>query len=144
MSAGSIYLHEEFKFLDGSIGKKLFLIVNTPTKNENYLVCRTTSKEKPPYRIRRQGCSAPKRSYFMFFAGDDWFKKDTWIQFDTLYEFSAIRLLQDKFGGKARHQADLKPTNIRAVLNCILKSEDISEKYLTSIKGSLKILRKNS
>ena len=97
MSAGSIYLHEEFKFLDGSTGKKLFLIVNTPSKNENYLVCKTTSKEKPPYRISKQGCSAPKRNYFMFLSKDDWFKKDTWIQFDILYKFPAIRLLQDNF-----------------------------------------------
>ena len=140
MNVGSIYLHEEFKFLDGATRKKLFLIVNTPSKNENYLVCKTTSKEKPPYRIRKQGCSAPIRNYFMFLSKDDWFKKDTWIQFDELYEFSLLRLLQDKFGGKAKYQADLKPVNIKAVLNCILKSEDIPEKYLTSIKKSLKNL----
>ena len=138
MNVGSIYLHEEFKFLDGATGKKLFLVVNTPSKNENYLVCKTTSKQKPPYRVKKQGCSAPEKNYFMFFSGDDWFKKDTWIQFDELYEFSILGLLQDKFGGSARYQADLKPINIKAVLNCILKSEDIPEKYLNSIKKSLK------
>ena len=137
-------MHDEFKFLDGATGKKLFLVINIPAKNENYLVCKTTSKEKPPYRIRKQGCFAPKENHFMFFAKDDWFEKDTWIQFDVLYEFSPLKLLQDKFGGKAKYQADLKPVNTIAVLNCILKSEDISEKHLTSIKESLKKLKQNT
>ena len=141
MDVGSIYLHEKFRFSDGQIGKKLFLVVNSPVGREDYLVCKTTSKARPPYRIKQQGCSAPKKNYFMFFSRDDWFNQDTWIQFDELYEFSAGRLLKDKFGGQAKYQADLKPVNIRAVLNCILKSDDIAGKHLDSIRQALKKLK---
>lgn len=87
MGVGSIYLHEKFKFSDGTTGKKLFIVVNSPDKNKNYLVCKTTSRERPPYRIRKQGCSAPERNYFMLSSKDDWFRTDTWIQFDELYVF---------------------------------------------------------
>ena len=59
MEVGSIYIHEEFKFEDGVTGRKLFVVVNSPNKSENYLVCKTTSKENPPYRMKKQGCSAP-------------------------------------------------------------------------------------
>ena len=141
MDVGSIYIHEEFKFEDGSTGTKLFVVVNSPNKTENYLVCKTTSKENPPYRVKRQGCSAPEKNYFMFFARDDWFKKNTWIQFDSLYEFEAGQLLKDKFGGKAKYQANLKAVNTRAVLNCILKSNDIPKKYLDTIKKTLKKIK---
>lgn len=145
MEVGSIYLHEEFKFEDGVTGKKLFVVVNFPNKSENYLVCKTTSKENPPYRMKKQGCSAPQKNYFMFFEKDDWFKQDTWIQFDSLYEFEPMKLLQDTLGNKkAKYMASLKPNNIRAVLNCILKSEDILPIYALSIKNTLKNLRKIS
>ena len=100
MEVGSIYLHEEFKFEDGVTGKKLFVVVNSPNKSENYLVCKTTSKEKPPFRVKKQGCSAPQQNYFMFFEKDDWFKQDTWIQFDSFYEFEPMKLLQDTLGNK--------------------------------------------
>ena len=82
MEVGSICLHEEFKFRDGTTGKKFFVVVNSPNQKENYLVCKTTSKEKIPYRVKKQGCSAPEKNYFMFFLKDDWFKQNTWIQFD--------------------------------------------------------------
>ena len=94
---GSIYFHKEFEFQDGTIGEKLFVTVNSPSAQENYLVCRTTSREKPPYRLRRQGCDA-KRNYFMFFSKDDLFKKDTWVQFDRIFEFTTEQMLQGKFG----------------------------------------------
>ena len=136
---GSIYFHKEFEFQDGTIGEKLFVIVNSPSAQENYLVCKTTSREKPPYRLRRQGCDE-KRNYFMFSSKDDWFKKNTWIQFDKIFEFTAERLLQDRFGHKTKYMDCLKPNNIRAVLNCILKSEDVMQKHLASIRKTLKSL----
>ena len=127
-----------FNFQTAFREKKLFIIVNSPASaKENYLVCKTTSQEKPPHRTRQQGCSAPEKNYFMFLAGEDWFKKDTWIQFDKIYEFKADRLLKDKFDGKIKYQTDLKAVNAKAVLSCILKSEDISKQHLISIQKSL-------
>ena len=63
------------------------------------------------------------------------------MQFDELYEFEANKLLRDHFGGQAKYQANLKLVNTRAVLNCILKSKDIAENYLKSIKNTLKALK---
>lgn len=140
MEVGSIYFHKDFKFQDGTTGEKLFIVVNSPSKTENYLVCRTTSRAKPPYRLRRPGCDA-QRNYFMFFPRDNWFSKETWVQFDEIFEFTTEKLLQDRFGGSVEHKGYLKPVNIRAVLNCILKSEDVMEKYLISIKRTLKSLQ---
>lgn len=118
-------------------------MVNAPAKGENYLVCKTTSKENPPHRVKKQGCSAPQRNYFFFLERDDWFDKDTWVQFDELYEFEASRLLKDRFGGQAEYMADLKNVNTRALLNCILKSHNISEKDLQSARRTLKALQKS-
>lgn len=139
MEVGSVYFHKNFKFSDGTTGEKLFVVVNSPSGTENYLVCRTTSRERPPYRLKRRGCDE-KRNYFMFFIIDDWFSKDTWMQFDRIFEFSGEKLLQDKFGGYMEYKGSLKPGNIRAVLNCILRSEDVMEKYLLSVRRTLKSL----
>ena len=109
MEVGSIYFHKDFKFPDGTTGEKLFVVVNSPSKTESYLVCKTTSKEKPPYRLRRPGCDE-KRNYFMFFSGQDNFPTDTWIQFDKIYEFTTEELLRDKFGkSNIKYKGHLKP-----------------------------------
>ena len=140
MKVGSIYFHKDFKFPDGTTGEKLFIVVNSPSKGENYLVCKTTSREKPPHRLRQRGCDE-KRNYFMFFPKDDWFLIDTWVQFDKIFEFTVGKLLQDKFGGNLKHKSSLKSVNIRAVLSCILRSEDVMEKHLISIERTLKSLQ---
>lgn len=54
--AGDVFLHKKIPFSDGEFGKKLFIVINSPLRSkENYLVCKTTSKARPPYRIRKKG-----------------------------------------------------------------------------------------
>ena len=142
MDVGSIYLHDKFKFEDGSEKKKFFVVVSPGLNdNENYLVCRTTSKEKPPYRIKKQGCDA-KKNYFMLLQNDDWFEKNTWVQFDRIYVFKVQQLLKDRFDKQVTYKANLKPKNVRAILNCILRSRDVPQNQKTMIKNNLKELRK--
>jgi len=83
MELGKIYLYRDYKFDDGTKKDKLFIVVSYPkTIDENYLFCLTTSKEKKPYREKKQGCQSEKNN-FMFFQKDDWFEKDTWVLFDS-------------------------------------------------------------
>ena len=133
MNIGSIHLDDNFKFSDGNTGRKLFVIVSI-SKNGTILVCKTTSKERPPHRLRKQGCSAHK-NYYMFMANEDWFNKDTWVQFEVIYEMEKERLSK-----KTKYQEKLKNKNIKALLNCILRSEDIPKETKNIIKPSLKSL----
>ena len=140
MELGGIYHYKDYEFNDGIKKDKFCVVVNspTPTSNENYLFCLTTSKEKPPYREKKQGCQAEK-NYFMLFSTDDWFKKDTWIVFNELQEISKQKILTLSIAQKKLQQVGkLKQNNIKELLDCILKSDDVSSEHLSFIKNTLK------
>ena len=134
LKIGDIYLHNRFQFEDGKTGKKLFIIVGTSKKV--ILVCKTTS-QKNAYRLKKKGCAAPEKNYYMFFGEEDFFEKDTWVQFDRVYEFNPRGLFSDLYGGKAEKMGQLTEQNTRALSNCVLKSEDVSVHQLNIIKNSL-------
>lgn len=46
--SGCILLDKKFKFRDNEIDEKLIVLLNNPGKNEPYLFCCTTSRERPP------------------------------------------------------------------------------------------------
>ena len=43
---GTILLHKNFIYEDGTAGKKYLILLNTPKKNDPYLVVKTTSQRK--------------------------------------------------------------------------------------------------
>ena len=134
MEVGSVWFHKKFKFEDNQEGKKLIIVVSY--QKEFCLVCKTTSKEKIPYRIKQRGCNS-KYSNFCLFSGEDFFKEDTWIQFKLLYKLRISDLFQEKVKGNLSHITTLKNQTIKAVLSCMLSSEDIQEQYLDTIRVSL-------
>ena len=52
LKSGCILFDTKFTFKDNEIGEKLIVLLNYPGKEEPFLFCRTTSKEKPPYQIK--------------------------------------------------------------------------------------------
>ena len=139
MEIGSIYVHDEFPFKDGKTSKKLFIVV--AYEKEFCLVCKTTSQEKPPYRIKQAGCAAPKNDYYMLFKDEDFFKKDTWIQFDDgMTGLRINKILQDGFKKQLRYKGSLKQDTIKNLLTCILKSTNIPLDRIDMIKETLQKL----
>ena len=64
-----------------------------------------------------------------------------WVQFDSIYEFELAEILQDSHNKLLTLKKELHPKNIRAVLNCILKSQDVSGRYKFKIRQTLKKLK---
>ena len=109
ISINTKVLHLPFEVTsDGNEGIKLFIIVYA--SRDFCLVCKATSKENK-YRIKKPGCSAPDKNYYMLLGNHDFFSSDTWIQFDELYSFTLEDLLKDKFGGQAEYKKNTKNTN---------------------------------
>jgi len=52
LKSGCKLFDKKFTFKDNEIGEKLIVLLNNPGKEEPFLFCRTTSKEKPPYQIK--------------------------------------------------------------------------------------------
>lgn len=127
MDKGTILFHREFSFRNGESGKKLLIVLNAPSENQPYLVCKTTSKEK--FNIQTEGCHSDRNIYLLN-ANTDWFTERIWIQFHDLYPLSAPELLRDRFKGQLEIVGKLRKTTIAAIINCIKRSQDISDYYL--------------
>jgi len=125
MTRGTILFHDRFRFTDGEIGEKLLIILNNPKDDQPYLICKTTSHCKN--FITTEGCHS-KKSIYHIKANKDGFPCDTWVQLDEIFEFSKEELLKAHFADKTCTVKNcLSEATIRAILNCIWKSEDISQ-----------------
>ncbi|MCY4524854.1 MAG: hypothetical protein OXB84_08950 [Halobacteriovoraceae bacterium] len=111
LNIGPIFFNPNFIFRDGQRGKKLLVIISNPLKNKCILICKTTSKERHPFRIKEKGCRADYDN-FMIPSNEDWFNQDTWLQFDDIYEVEIEGFSNKDWLKKAR----LKYENIIALL----------------------------
>jgi hypothetical protein len=93
MAKGSVYFHSNFKFVDGSFGKKYFVVLNDPlSPNEPYIVAKTTTnKHSLTYNI---GCNPNYLCFYIPSSNFPIFPKDTIVQFQELFEFSTADMLK--------------------------------------------------
>ncbi|MBF0553918.1 MAG: hypothetical protein HQK96_05090 [Nitrospirae bacterium] len=131
MDRGTVLFHRDFEFKDGELGNKLIIILNTPLPDEPYLCCKTTSQTK--YKIETEGCHSSKN---IFILGNikNCFTKKTYVQFHELYEFDSQIFLKGHFEGKIDVKCTLTDSIIRAIVNCVRKSEDVSPYHLNLLK----------
>ena len=127
MNKGTILFDKKFPFSDGNTGEKLIIILNVPKNKESFLVCRTTSK--PQFYINKRGCYSDKNIYYID-ANFDWFRKNTWIQFYELTEIDNASFLNNHFKGNLEIKGCLRTETIQAIINCIKKSEDVSNYHM--------------
>ncbi len=134
MARGSIYFDEEFKFSDGTTGKKLFIVLNDPVSDESLIIIKTTSKSKQ-FSGAVSGCNPDKKVFFVRHGSGSSFDKDTYIQFQEFYEISVNEFAQDRLTNKTiKYLADLPPLLFAQILNCLKRiKEDISEVHYEMI-----------
>jgi len=132
LKSGCILFDTKFTFKDNEIGEKLIVLLNNPGKEEPFLFCRTTSIEKPPYRIKTpSGCQ--KNSQYFFINASEFFPKDTWLLLYDICEYNKARILKKAFDKEIRIINSINDATLRQIKNCIKYSEDISEKHLKMI-----------
>lgn len=131
MKKGTVLLHKKFRFTNGQIGTKFLIILNSPAKDDPFLVCRTTSN--PDRKPIREGCHS-ERNLFVINPGFDFFLEKTWVQFHEIFEFKAKEFLSAHFKGDLEINATLRDQTIRAIINCVTKSPDISSYHLELLK----------
>ena len=82
---GAIYHHTQLVFKNGIIGIKYLILLNTPGKNEPYILVKTTAQKKD--KPITPGC-IKQRSLFFIPAGKTFFPLDTWVQLVDIYPIS--------------------------------------------------------
>ena len=98
LQVGDIYLYKNFKFKDRKTANKFLVVINSPIK-EVCIVCKTTSQEKPPYTVRKRGCSEEYSNYMLFKL----------IFYSPCIQFNALNIVGNTDKGKNLLKLNLKP-----------------------------------
>lgn len=115
---GDIFFHPNFKFRNGSVGRKLLLLLNTPGKKETCIFVKTTSQQKN--NPSRPGC-IKERSLFFIPSGKTFFKEDTWIELYERYEMHPEDV--DK-NTDVQIIGSLDSKLVDKIIDCLFVSED--------------------
>lgn len=130
MEAGDILFHSSFKFDDGTTGRKLLIVLNTPDlkKNEPYLIIKTTSRLKGKQML--PGCIAAWNIFYFSPSEGEFFKEPTLLQLDDIYEMDAKTAVRNGFQKNLEIKGKLSIQTLGQLRNCIKQiKEDISEKH---------------
>lgn len=139
MKPGTILHDIKFRFSDGETGNKLLVLLTPLVDSYYYIAAKTTSKEK--YKNRNTGCQhADKHPNFFIPTKTSPFKMDTWISLNEFYEIKSTDLIQRHFAGEVKTIGNLENVLTTKLLNCVLKSEDITLHQELKIKESLEQL----
>lgn len=114
---GAIYFHPSFEFKNGDTGKKLVLLLNTPSKNDPYLFVKTTSQQKD--KPLRPGC-IEERSLFFIPAGTTFFKENTWVE---LYERYTMRPNDVSKNKDMKLIGNLDIKTLDKIIDCLFAAE---------------------
>lgn len=133
MRQGTVYLHLGYQFPNSEVVKdKFFIILNTPRQNEFFIPCITTTQQR--WRSDREGCHNTD-NFYVLKDNYDFFPKKTWVVFGAgdYYPISQERLFDYVKKGIIIKRAELRQETIRAIINCVGKTEDISGLYWSMI-----------
>jgi len=130
MDKGTVFAFRDFVFHNGgSSDLKYLILLNEPSYEGTCLLCKTTSKKK--YGLEYEGCYYEK-NVFVLNPGPPCFVKKTWVQFDptSLFEYSYPELLEKYSAHKLHIQGKLSEKTINSIIDCIMRSEDISKHHM--------------
>ena len=133
MKRGEVIFSRKFKFSDGGESKKFLIVLNEGSAERPHLVLLTTSQQWN--RKLLPGCYA-KENYFVIKEKGDWFDKTTWVLFDPIIEYSFKKELEEHFKNNLETKTILKEDTIRAIINCLKQSEDITPYQITLVNSS--------
>lgn len=135
MKPGTIYLHKDFVFQDGTTKDK-YLVVLGNLNNGTVLVAKTTSQGHH-YRIDFGCQSANRFPAFFFPVSSRCFQKNTWVCLSEFYELSENHLVQGLAAGGIYKLSHLGNPFTRDLQFCAKGSDDISAAQEAMIDGSL-------
>lgn len=131
MKRGEVIFSKQFEFADGGTSEKLLIVLNEASSTTPHLILLATSQKGR--KKLDPGCHA-KDNYFVIHPKTDWFNKITWIIFDRIIEYDFVHELSEHFKGNLVTQTTLKEDTIRAIINCLKQSDDITPYQLSLLK----------
>ena len=131
---GDIVYIENFQFSDGTIGKKLAVILHDGRISTPYLLVKTTSNPKR-YSGVNPGCSVEKKVFFIP-QGKDGLHTDTYVQLDDIIPFDAIEMVRGHWSKTIKYTLTLQPQRFNELRNCLRRlKDDIPVRYFQMLFG---------
>lgn len=141
MKSADIILHKKFECFDGFVKHKYLIVLNDPKSEENFLFIFTTSQESYDSGRKKRpttpGCHCPDSCFFIA-QGTEWFPKPTWACFD-FRELDKNEVLKREEKGDFQKKSSLSPLRFKLLIDCIKKSQDITQDQINLISESIKI-----
>jgi hypothetical protein len=132
---GCVFYDPLFEFQDGTIGRKLFVVLcESPLDKSEIVVVRTTSRAKsdPIY-----GCHLESRFQNFFLpCVARVFPKDTWVMLDFFSEYDETKLGTRR----AERKGKLSTKSYRDLLDCAVSSIDVPIDIRDHIQAHIKNL----
>jgi len=124
LGIGAVLFIKEFKFENGNIKDKLFVVLGA-REGKDYLCAAATSKQ---WKMgATTGCHHNPRTYFYILGdGKNFFEQNTWILLSYKKIFKTGWLLNEKFQGRATIIGNLNQNITGQIRNCLKASKDIS------------------
>lgn len=142
MHQGTIIIYENYRFNDGSIKDKLFIILNNSLDAHYLFTLKTTSQvKKQRLRINTtldSGCNEIHKMYYLIKQKhENMFDRDTIIHLDKVYKFRSHEIIHKKFKDECRIIGKLSNNILSDVLKCFKNyQDDIEIEVFKSIFGN--------
>ena len=134
MIIGSVYVDKNFEFQDGSIKKKIFVIVGICPRY--VVVAKRTSKQKG--RGTMFGCQPTDRYHNYYLPPTStYLTGNTWVCLDEFYELSSTKLMAKFLQQDLRQLCQIKVELARGIQLCALESLDISGAHMAVVQASM-------
>jgi hypothetical protein len=125
---GYVYFDPVFKFKDGKVGEKRFVVLcSSPMIESEVVVVRTTSQERGSRDYGRQLDGLYQNFYLPMES--EVFQKDTWIMLDYAIEYSVSALGTSAAARKKK----LGPRSFKDLLDCAAQATDIEQDIRAAI-----------
>lgn len=132
MVPGTVLFDPKFRFHDGKVGQKLFVVLNDG-RDGSYICIKTTSQDGR-YGVL-YGCQITARfPYFYLPQGCCFLTEHTWLCLDEFYEFDAAELFTRLSEARINRIGLLEPALTREIQGCAISSFDISQQHADSIR----------
>ena len=126
---GDVLCHEKFRFTDGTFGKKLLVVLNSPAPRDPCVVVKTTSQSRR-YRGVKPGCNPDKRVFYLPATGKEIIRGDTYIQLEETFELSVQDMTASALKKELSSLGKLSDLTLNQIKNCVKKLRlDIPERH---------------
>nr|VFJ72013.1 MAG: hypothetical protein BECKFW1821C_GA0114237_103019 [Candidatus Kentron sp. FW] len=136
MTPGTFLFDSNFRFHDGKLGNKIFVILSNGS-NGIYIAVKTTSRGNR-YGIQH-GCQILDRfpNYYLVEGSCEFLSKNTWIQLDSFYELKSEELMEKIIMNRIRRLGIIGEKDAIDLLTCATHSEDLSYFQEMVIQGAI-------